>query len=79
MAVYVSKEHGPVTRIHFCSRFLQSVYGGAVDEHLPFCSHEAWFWLHAEVNSQNNQNWSAENPGPTNFLVMTKQLLCDVR
>jgi len=50
-----------------------------------FCLHtmkrsiKVWFSLHVEANSQNSQNWSAENPGPTNFQSHDEKLLCGVR
>jgi hypothetical protein len=57
------KEHDPVARIHFCNWFHQSVHDGEVDPQLVFFSYKPWFSLCGEVNSQNNQFWSAENPG----------------
>ena len=56
------KEHVLVARIHFCNQFLQSVHDEA-DPNLEFFSYKAWFSLCGEVDSQNSQYWSAENPG----------------
>jgi hypothetical protein len=61
MVIHALKEHDPVVRINFCNWFLQSVHDGGVDLQLVFSSNEAWFSLRGEVNSQNNQYWSAEN------------------
>jgi hypothetical protein len=50
-------------RVYFCNWFFQSVHDGEDDPQLVFFfSDEAWFSLRGEVNSQNNQYWSAENP-----------------
>lgn len=57
------EEHDPIARLHFCNLFLQSVQDGEVEPHLVIFSYEPWFLLSGEVNSQNIQEWSAENPG----------------
>jgi hypothetical protein len=78
--VYALKEHDPIARIHFCNWFLQSVHDGEVDAQLVFFSDEAWFSLCGEVNSQNNQYWSAENPGLIHVLSLHDEktgLVCD--
>jgi hypothetical protein len=41
----VLQRHNPVSRVHFCSWFLQSVIKGVVDMQLMFFSDEAWFHL----------------------------------
>jgi len=56
------KEHVLVARIHFCNEFLQSVRDEA-EPRAEFFSYKAWFSLCGQVNSQNSQYWSAENPG----------------
>jgi hypothetical protein len=61
-AVHALKEHDPVSRIHFCNWFLQSVHDGEVDPQLVLVSDEARFYLRGKVNSQNSRYWSAENP-----------------
>jgi hypothetical protein len=61
MAVRDSKEHEPIARIRFCNQIRESVHDAEVDPH--FFSDEACFSLPGEVNSQNNQYWSVENPG----------------
>jgi hypothetical protein len=60
--VHALKEHDPVARINFCISFLRSIHDGKVDPQLVFFPNEAWFSLHEEVNAQNNQYWSAQNP-----------------
>jgi hypothetical protein len=51
-----------VVRINFYNSFLRSVHDGEVDPQLVFFSTDIWFSLCGEVNYQNNQYWSAENP-----------------
>jgi len=55
------KEHVLVARIHFCSELLQSVHDEAEPD-AEFFSYKVWFSLGGQVNSQNSQYWSAENP-----------------
>jgi hypothetical protein len=56
------KEHDPITRRNVSNWFLPSVHDGKVDSQLVLFSNEVSFSLHAEVNYQNNRDWSAENP-----------------
>jgi hypothetical protein len=66
------KEHNPVSRLHFCSWFRQSVQVGEFDPQLMFFPNVSRFSLRVEVNSQNSQYWSAENQG-----FIHKLLPCD--
>jgi hypothetical protein len=45
----------PASRVHFCSRFLQSVVGGEIDPQLTFFSDEAWFHLQGYINTRNSR------------------------
>jgi hypothetical protein len=62
LLLHALKKQDLVARIHFCNWFLHSVQDGEVEPQLVFFSDEAWFPLCGEVNSQNNQYLSAENP-----------------
>jgi hypothetical protein len=51
-----------VSKLHFCSWFLQSVIKGEIDPQLTFFSDEAWFHLQGYINMQNNRYWNSKNP-----------------
>lgn len=69
MVVHAYKEHDLAARIHFCNQILRSIHNGEVDRHLMFFSYEACILLRREMNSQNSQYWSVENPGLMNELL----------
>jgi hypothetical protein len=62
VVVHALKEHDLVARKNFCNLFLWSVHNGEFDPQLVFFYNETWFSLRGEVNCQNSQYWSAENP-----------------
>jgi hypothetical protein len=44
------------------SWFLQSVVEGEIDRQLTFFSDEAWFHLQGYIKTQNNRDWSSQDP-----------------
>jgi hypothetical protein len=75
----VLQRRDPVSRVHFCSWFLQSVIKGEVDPQLMFFSDEAWFHLQGCagicINMQNNRYWSSQNPHLT-LTVLSSESWC---
>jgi hypothetical protein len=59
--IHSLQPHGPASRVHFWSWFLQSVIKGEIDPQLTFYSDEAWFQLQGYINTQNNPYWSSQN------------------
>jgi hypothetical protein len=60
----------PVSRVHYCSWFLQSVVDDEIDLQLTFFSDEAWFHYQEYTNMQNNRYWSPQNPHLTHEVLL---------
>jgi hypothetical protein len=50
------------SRVHFCSRTLQSVFKSKIDPQLTFFSDETWFHLQGYISTQIFRYWSSQNP-----------------
>jgi hypothetical protein len=48
--------------MHFCNRFLRTVYHGVVNQKLSFLADKAWCHVSEHANAQNNSQWSRFHP-----------------
>jgi hypothetical protein len=58
---------------NFVNWYFHGVHAGEIDTTFLCFSDEAWFHLNGYMNSQNNRNWSSENP-----MLLHKVTLHDV-
>jgi hypothetical protein len=59
-------------RIQYCRLFQESVFNGFNDPGLMIYSDEAWFTLSGYIQSQNNSQWSKENPHAVHEMPLHK-------
>jgi hypothetical protein len=68
--------HDPVSRVHFCSWFLQSVVKSEIYLQLTLFSDVARFYLQEYINMQNNYYWNSQNPYLTHEVKLHPVKVC---